>query len=83
LTAPSSGGLTTTAGTWTFGTAQQSGEAGQYQILLNGATNEWPNGEGYAAKIEVAHGGNLYTYNSFVNGWWVWTGGNWFQTAAP
>jgi len=83
LTAPSSGSLTTTAGTWTFGTAQQSGEAGQYQILLNGATNEWPNGEGYAAKIEVAHGGNLYTYNSFVNGWWVWTGGNWFQTAAP
>jgi hypothetical protein len=83
LTAPSSGSLTTAAGTWTFGTAQQPGEPGQYQILLNGNANSWPIGEGFAAELEVADGSQLYAYNSFVNGWWAWGGGGWSQSAAP
>ncbi len=83
LTAPSSASLTTAAGTWTFGTAQQSGEPGEYQILLNGSTNKWPAGQGYAAKLEVANGGRLYTYNSYVNGWWVWSGTGWTGVSGP
>jgi hypothetical protein len=83
LTTPSSGSLTTAAGTWTLGTAQQSGEPGQYQIFLNGSANKWPAGQGYAAKLEVANGGQLYTYNSYVNGWWVWSGTGWSQSSAP
>jgi hypothetical protein len=81
LTAPSSGSLTTAAGVWTFGTAQN--EPGQYQVLLNGNANSWPAGQGYAAKMEVAHGGTLYHYNSLVNRWWVWNGGGWVRSAAP
>jgi hypothetical protein len=83
LTAPSSGSLTTAAGVWTFGTAQPSGAPGQYQILLNGNANSWPAGQGYAAKMEVAHGGTLYPYNSLANRWWVWNGGGWLGSAAP
>ena len=83
LTAPSTGNLMTLAGTWTYGTAQQAGQVGQYQIFLNGNANSWPAGQGYAAKMEVAHGGVLYTYNSFVNGWWIWTGSGWSGSAAP
>ncbi len=81
ISAPT-GSLVTSAGTWTFGTAQQTGERGQYQILLSGGT-KWPAGQGYAAKMEVANGGQLYTYNSFVNGWWIWTGSVWAKSAAP
>ena len=81
ITAPT-GSLVTSAGTWTFGPNQQPGETGQYQILLNGRT-AWPNGEGYAARMEVANGGVLYTYNSYVNGWWIWTGSAWASSSAP
>ena len=78
LTAPSTGSLTTAAGTWTFNTTQQ--QPGQYVILLNG---NWVSGWG--AEIEVAHGGQMYAYNSvYLNGsWWLWTGGGWSQSAAP
>ena len=82
LTPGTGGRLVTSAGTWTFGTAQQSGEPGQYKILLNGAT-AWPAGQGYAAEMEVANGGKLYTYNSHVNGWWIWTGSAWSRSSAP
>jgi hypothetical protein len=82
ITPGTGGSLVTSAGTWTFGTAQQSGEPGQYQILLNGAT-AWPAGQGYAAEMEVANGGKLYTYNSYVNGWWIWTGSAWSRSSAP
>ncbi|HXC14679.1 MAG TPA: hypothetical protein VNV39_17820 [Stellaceae bacterium] len=75
LAAPSSGNLTTTAGTWTFGTVQP--QPGQYEIFLNGNYVS-----GWAAEIEVNNGGQLYAYNSDWNTWYVWNGG-WAQSAAP
>jgi hypothetical protein len=82
ITAPN-GRLITSAGAWTYGSAQQPGEPGQYQILLNGGNSLWCTGCGYAAKMEVAHGGVLYAYNSLVNGWWVWNGSAWASSSAP
>jgi len=75
LTAPSTGSLTTTAGTWTFGAIQP--QAGQYEIFLNGNYVT-----GWAAEMEVTKGGMLYAYNSDGNTWWLWTG-SWSQSAAP
>ncbi len=74
LTAPSSGSLTTAAGTWTFGTAQP--QPGQYQIFLNGNYTS-----GWAAEMEVS-GGQLYAYNSAQGSWWVWNS-HWSSSAAP
>ena len=78
LTAPSTGSLTTAAGTWTFSTTQQ--QPGQYVILLNGNYVS-----GWGAEMEVNHGGQMYAYNSVYLGgsWWLWTGGSWSQSAAP
>ncbi|HKM72874.1 MAG TPA: hypothetical protein VJX94_22885, partial [Stellaceae bacterium] len=73
LTAPSSGSLTTAAGTWTFGTTQP--QPGQYEIFLNGKDVG-----GFAAVIEVNGGSQLYAYN--VGGWWIWNNG-WSPSAAP
>ena len=75
LAAPSSGNLTTAAGTWTFSTVQP--QPGQYEIFLNGNYVS-----GWAAEIEVNNGGQLYAYNSDLNSWYVWNGG-WAQSAAP
>jgi hypothetical protein len=82
LTAPSNASLTTAAGVWTFGPCCDPYGQGQYQILLNGGT-AWPAGQGYAAKMEVANEGTLYTYNSFVDGWWIWIGSAWSNSAGP
>lgn len=76
LTAPSSGSLSTAAGTWTFGTAQPM--PGQYQIFLNGNYVS-----GWSAEIEVNHGGQLYAYNSYSPSWYLWNGSGWSQSAAP
>lgn len=76
LTAPSTGSLMTTAGTWTFGTVQP--QAGQYQIFLNGSYTS-----GYAAEMEVDGGGKLYAYNSGSRAWWLWNGGGWTQVSGP
>jgi hypothetical protein len=75
LTAPSSGSLTTAAGTWTFGTTQS--QPGQYQIFLNGNY-----ASGWAAAIEVNNGGKLYAYDSYLGNWYVWNNG-WSGSAAP
>jgi pimeloyl-ACP methyl ester carboxylesterase len=77
LTALSSGSLSTAAGTWTFARTQP--QPGEYEIFLNG---NYVTGGGYAAEMEVAHGGNLYAYNSDSRRWWVWNNG-WSQSAAP
>ena len=76
LTAPSTGSLTTAAGTWTFGT--MTPQPSQFQIFLSGTYVS-----GYAAEMEVNHGGQLYAYNSYGNSWWIWTGGGWSSSAAP
>ncbi len=74
-TAPSGAALTTNAGTFSWGgTAPQ----GQIYILLNGGGSN-----GWAAKMEVADGGKLYAYNSYLNGWYVWNGAGWSATSAP
>ena len=75
LTAPSGGSLTTAAGTWTFGPAAP--QPGQYEIFLNG---NYANG--WAAEMEVDNGGQLYVYNSYVAGWWIWKNG-WSLTTVP
>jgi len=76
LTAPSSGSLTTAAGSWTFGTTQP--QPGQYEIFLNG---NYVNG--WAAEMKVGNDGKLYAYTSTGGGnWWVWNNG-WSLSAAP
>jgi hypothetical protein len=76
LTAAMSGSLTTAAGTWTFTSTQV--QSRQVQILLNG---NFVNG--YAAEMEVAHGGNLYAFNSSTGNWWLWVRSGWQGVAAP
>jgi hypothetical protein len=76
--APSGGALVSTTGSWTWGpatTIQPTQCGGCYQTYLNGS-----NAGGNASKMEVAHGGQLYAYNSW--GWFVWTG-SWTYTSAP
>ena len=70
LTAGSNGSLATAAGTWTFGTTQP--QPSRYEIFLNGS--DVPGG-GYAAEMEVNHGGQLYAYNSGGGLWGVWNNG--------
>ena len=75
VTAPSNSSLTTAAGTWTFVNIQP--QPGQYEIFLNGTY-----APGYAAEMKVDNGGQMYAYNSYLKGWYVWNNG-WQQTAAP
>jgi hypothetical protein len=77
LTVPQSqagGTLTTTSGTWNFGAASN---AYGFSVLLNGGTNG-----GYAALLEVAHGGQLYAQAS-DNSWWRWNSPGWSSSVAP
>ncbi len=79
LNAPSSGSLTTAAGTWTWGpaTVGQPQCAGCYQTFLNGTAS---NG-GNATKMEVANGGQLYAQNHW--GWYLWNGSGWTGVSGP
>lgn len=72
LIAPSSGSLTTSAGTWTFGGAANGSN---YTILLNGQ----PAAGGVATQLEVANGGQLYALNNA--GWFVYNGTGWTQVS--
>ncbi len=75
---PSGAALVSTSGTWTWGpatTIQPAQCGGCYQTYLNGS-----NAGGNASRMEVAHGGQLYAYNSW--GWFIWTG-SWTYTSAP
>src|SRR5579863_8776867 len=68
LTPGQSGDLVTSAGTWTFGTVDATG---QIPILLNGSAS---NG-GHATELEVASGGHLFADNA--SGWYEWNGSGW------
>lgn len=73
-TAPTGAALTTTAGTWTWGSAV-GGRPGEYQLNLNGA---W---SGTAFLMEVANGGQLYVNTSF--GWYLYGAGGWASSSPP
>jgi hypothetical protein len=75
LVAPSTGSLTTAAGTWTFG--NPTSEPGVYQIDLNGTYSN-----GWASKMEVDNGGTLYVTGASGNQWWVWNNG-WSYSPPP
>ncbi len=89
LTAPSTGSLSTAAGTWTFGPTPPGTyyTTGQYEIMLNGT---WVGG-GYGARLEVANGGQMYNNNTAAGSlsqygpqfWQVWNGSAWLDTSAP
>ena len=76
LTAPSTGNLMTSAGTWTFGHARPT-VPGQYRIVLNGTSSA-----GYAHELEVAHGGH-YIPITATSTRGLWTGIGWSSSAAP
>ena len=68
------GSLTTSAGTWTFGSASNSyGNA----VLLNGGATS-----GNATLLEVANGGKLYAQAS-DGSWWLWNNPGWSSSSAP
>jgi hypothetical protein len=75
LFAGSWGNLVTSAGTWTFNSAQSNGG---YEILVNGQSA----GGGYADWLYVENGGQVYALNSASN-WYLWGGGGWSWTASP
>jgi len=77
LNAGSGGYLVTSAGVWTFGTAEGGGN---YYILLNGSNASAAGG--YASMLLVSNG-LLYAYNGYGNSWWVWNGSGWNGTSAP
>src|SRR5580658_4622438 len=60
ISAPGTGSLVTSAGTWTFGTTPTNGG---YFVLLNGAE---PAGSVAAIEMIVGNDGNLYTVNNQV-----------------
>jgi probable HAF family extracellular repeat protein len=77
LTVPQSqagGTLVTTTGMWNFGAASN---AYGFSVLLNGGTNG-----GYAALLEVAHGGQLYAQAS-DSSWWQWNNPGWSSSPGP
>jgi hypothetical protein len=75
ITAPTTGSLTTTAGTWTFGSVASGG----YQILLNGSNTAAAGGS--AIKLQVANGGKMYALNN-AGTWYIWNNG-WSVTTDP
>ena len=84
---PNGASLTTSAGTWSWGppTTYNPAACGGncYQIYLNGS---YAANGGNASKMEVAHGRQLYAFNSYgfdATGWYVWNGVNYSVSAAP
>ena len=78
-TLPPASSLTADGGTWTLGTALNSGN--QYPILFNGA----PASTGSAIELEVANGGQVYAYSTYPGyvGWFVWNGTAWAPSSNP
>ena len=78
-TAPNGAALTTSAGTWSWGQATNSGN---YQLLLNGKLNVSSDA---AALMEVAHGGQLYAkgLQGSTGIWFVFNGTMFVTSAAP
>jgi hypothetical protein len=80
--APAGATLATSAGVWSWGSAQAGRQigggsfSGDYVLYLNGKQ------VGSAFLIEVAHGGQLYANNSLF-GWYVWNGTQFVRTSAP
>jgi lysophospholipase L1-like esterase len=64
-----SGSLTTSQGTWTFGSSVGFGE---WYVLLNTSSA----GGGAGSKLEVSNGGHLYVLGTDGN-WYLWTGSGW------
>lgn len=75
LIAGSEGNLVTSAGIWTFNSAQGNGG---YQILLNRESA----GGGYADSLYLENGKQVYAENS-ANSWYMWGGSSWSATASP
>ena len=75
LAAGATGSLVTSAGTWAFGTAT---DTGGNAIMLNGASA----GDGFGHMLEIDATGQMYTFTA--NGfWYVWGNGSWSRTTAP
>jgi len=68
------GTLVTSAGRWNFGTASNGyGSA----VLLNGGETD-----GWATRLEVANGGQLYA-QAGDGSWWRWNNPGWSASTAP
>jgi beta-glucanase (GH16 family) len=68
ITPGQGGSLTTSEGTWTFGSKATDGVNSYTQ--LNG------NADGWAVKLEIANG-NLYAFNQVDGHWWLRQNGSW------
>jgi hypothetical protein len=69
-----SGSLTTSEGTWTFGSTQDSN--GDWPTLLNGTPN------GAAIQMQLAGNGTLYAYAQWDGNWWLRQNGAWSDVGA-